>query len=464
MAEEKFENSRDPMEDLANEVTGTEESGSGRDPLDDLVEEITGNLNWDDPAWQNAMNDWQSNGFPWEKGDSGAPKQAEEPPRDEKGPVTAGPDNPPPHPPAKRKRKSLPDNIAESIIYAGGILLISFIIATVGWRWANDVLALNKTPTTASVTVEEGDSIGDIADQLRDKGLIRYKYLFQLFAGITGKAEKITAGSYELSTEMDYSALLNNIGSTSAYRETVTVTIPEGYTVEEVFQLMDDKGVCDYDSLMDSAKTDQFNYDFLADVKAEGAERLEGYLFPDTYEFYKGTTAKSAISKMLYNFSTRFDEKMEAEMQLLGYSKNEIIIIASIIEKETDGSDQKDIASVLYNRLENTWASPKGYLQVDSTIQYLLEERKETLTQADLDIDSPYNTYLYPGLPVGAICNPGLTAIEAALDPHDTNYYYFMLGNDGRTHFFESEYSFQSYKAEQAAARENDQTGDTTTE
>lgn len=443
MAKEKFENSQEPM--------------------DDLVEEITENLR-KYPEWQA----WQSDSFSWEKDDSNAPEQteseAEQPPREEKGPVMAGTDNPPPHPPAKRKRKSLPDNIAESIIYAGGILLISFIIATVGWRWANDVLALNKTPTTASVTVEEGDSIGDIADQLKDKGLIRYKYLFQLFAGITGKTEKITAGSYELSTEMDYSALLNNIGSTSAYRETVTVTIPEGYTVEEVFQLMDDKGVCDYDSLMDSAKTDQFNYDFLADVKAEGAERLEGYLFPDTYEFYKGTTAKSAISKMLYNFSTRFDEKMEAEMQLLGYSKNDIIIIASIIEKETDGSDQKDIASVLYNRLENTWASPKGYLQVDSTIQYLLEERKETLTQADLDIDSPYNTYLYPGLPVGAICNPGLTAIEAALDPHDTNYYYFMLGNDGQTHFFESEYSFQSYKAEQAAAKANDQTGDTTTE
>lgn len=109
---------------------------------------------------------------------------------------------------------------------------------------------------------------------------------------------------------------------------------------------------------------------------------------------------------MLYNFSTRFDEKMEAEMQLLGRSKNDIIIIASIIEKETDGSDQKNIASVLYNRLNNTWATPRGYLQVDSTIQYLLEERKETLTQADLEIDSPYNTYLYPGLPVGAICNP----------------------------------------------------------
>lgn len=140
--------------------------------------------------------------------------------------------------------------------------LISFIIATVGWRWAGDVLALNKTAATASVTVEAGDSIGDIADQLKDKGLIRYKFLFKLFAGVTNKAENITAGSYELSTEMDYSALLNNIGSTSAYRETVTVTIPEGYTVDEVFRLMDDKGVCDYDSLDGSAKTDQFDYAF----------------------------------------------------------------------------------------------------------------------------------------------------------------------------------------------------------
>ena len=92
---------------------------------------------------------------------------------------------------------------------------------------------------------------------------------------------------------------------------------------------------------------------------------------------------------------------------------------------------------------------------MDSTIQYLLEERKESLTQADLEIDSPYNTYLYPGLPVGAICNPGLASIEAALEPNQTDYYYFMLGNDGSTHFFESEYSFLAYKAEQAEAQED---------
>ncbi len=349
----------------------------------------------------------------------------------------------------KKQRRSLPANIAEGVIYVGGILLISFILATIGWRWAGDVLALNKEPVTASVTITEGESLGDVTAELKEKGLVKYGYLFQLFASFTHKAEKITAGSYELSTVMDYSALLNNISSTSAYRETVTVTIPEGYTVEEIFKLMENKGVCSYDDLMKAAQEETFDFAFLKEVKTTKEKRLEGYLFPDTYEFYKGADAKNVINTMLKNFDERFDSKMEAEMQLLGYSKNDIIIMASIIEKETDGGDQRNIASVLQNRLKNTWATPKGYLQVDSTIQYLLKERKKKLTDKDLEIDSPYNTYKNPGLPIGPICNPGLTAIQAALEPNKTNYYYFMLGKDGTTHFFDTEAAFLAFKAEQ---------------
>ena len=271
---------------------------------------------------------------------------------------------------------------------------------------------------------------------MKEKGLVKYGYLFQLFASFTHKAEKITAGSYELSTVMDYSALLNNISSTSAYRETVTVTIPEGYTVEEIFKLMENKGVCSYDDLMKAAQEETFDFAFLKEVKTTKEKRLEGYLFPDTYEFYKGADAKNVINTMLKNFDERFDSKMEAEMQLLGYSKNDIIIMASIIEKETDGGDQRNIASVLQNRLKNTWATPKGYLQVDSTIQYLLKERKKKLTDKDLEIDSPYNTYKYGGLPAGPICNPSLSSIKAAVHPNDTGYYYFAYGKDGVSHFF----------------------------
>ena len=399
--------------------------------LDAMIDEI---LNHIDP------NDWEE----WK----------DQPPR-ETPPPAAAPQQPTPTAAAptdktrKKQRRSLPTNIAEGVIYVGGILLISFILATIGWRWAGDVLALNKEPLTASVTITEGESLGDVTAELKEKGLVKYGYLFQLFASFTHKAEKITAGSYELSTVMDYSALLNNISSTSAYRETVTVTIPEGYTVEEIFKLMENKGVCSYNDLLKVAQEETFDFDFLKDVKTTKEKRLEGYLFPDTYEFYKGADAKSVINTMLKNFNDRFDSKMEAEMQLLGYSKNDIIIMASIIEKETDGGDQRNIASVLQNRLKNTWATPKGYLQVDSTIQYLLKERKKKLTDKDLEIDSPYNTYKNPGLPIGPICNPGLTAIQAALEPNKTNYYYFMLGKDGTTHFFDTEAAFLAFKAEQ---------------
>ena len=399
--------------------------------LDAMIDEI---LNHIDPT------DWEE----WK----------DQPPR-EVPPPAAAPQQPTPTDTVptgktrKKQRRSLPTNIAEGVIYVGGILLISFILATIGWRWAGDVLALNKEPLTASVTITEGESLGDVTAELKEKGLVKYGYLFQLFASFTHKAEKITAGSYELSTVMDYSALLNNISSTSAYRETVTVTIPEGYTVEEIFKLMENKGVCSYNDLLKVAQEETFDFDFLKDVKTTKEKRLEGYLFPDTYEFYKGADAKNVINTMLKNFDERFDSKMEAEMQLLGYSKNDIIIMASIIEKETDGGDQRNIASVIQNRLKNTWATPKGYLQVDSTIQYLLKERKKKLTDKDLEIDSPYNTYKNPGLPIGPICNPGLTAIEAALEPNKTNYYYFMLGKDGTTHFFDTEAAFLAFKAEQ---------------
>lgn len=399
--------------------------------LDAMIDEILNHID---------SNDWEE----WK----------DQPPR-ETPPPAAAPQQPTPTDTVptgktrKKQRRSLPTNIAEGVIYVGGILLISFILATIGWRWAGDVLALNKEPLTASVTITEGESLGDVTAELKEKGLVKYGYLFQLFASFTHKAEKITAGSYELSTVMDYSALLNNISSTSAYRETVTVTIPEGYTVEEIFKLMENKGVCSYNDLLKVAQEETFDFDFLKDVKTTKEKRLEGYLFPDTYEFYKGADAKNVINTMLKNFDERFDSKMEAEMQLLGYSKNDIIIMASIIEKETDGGDQRNIASVLQNRLKNTWATPKGYLQVDSTIQYLLKERKKKLTDKDLEIDSPYNTYKNPGLPIGPICNPGLTAIEAALEPNKTNYYYFMLGKDGTTHFFDTEAAFLAFKAEQ---------------
>ncbi|MCD8142204.1 MAG: endolytic transglycosylase MltG, partial [Clostridiales bacterium] len=306
--------------------------------------------------------------------------------------------------------------------------------------------------------IVSGESMDEIASDLQEAGLIEYPLLFKLFAAFTGKAEdgKIVSGTYELNTDMDYSALLTSIGPQSPVRSVVTVTIPEGYTLEEIFDLLEENGVCSAEDLMEAAETEEFDYDFLDSVSVTGANRLEGYLFPDTYEFYMQASATSVINKLLSNFETRFDEEMQARLEELDRTMEEVMIVASIIEKETDGQDQKDIASVIYNRLSEDNTETNGYLQMDSTIQYLLDERKENLTAEDLAIDSPYNTYLYPGLPVGCICCPGLDAIEAALNPNETDYYYFYLGNDGTTCFFSDYTSFMQFREEQLAEAEAD--------
>ncbi|MCD7886036.1 MAG: endolytic transglycosylase MltG [Clostridiales bacterium] len=417
-------------------------------------------------AERGSSDSWDS--FDWTEGFCSWEDAGETPPPP--GGPPAGPAKPaepveppappePPRPAQKRQARTLPESILAAMLYVVGVLVLSFVLATVGWRWANDLLALNKTEQEVSFTVTEEDTIYTVTDNLKEEGLIEYKFLFQIFAALTNKAEKITAGTYELNTEMDYSALLNNISSTSVYRETVTVTIPEGYTAAEAFQLLEDSGVCSAEDLTASAESDTFEYAFLEDTGRTGTALLEGYLYPDTYEFYKGAEAKTVITRLLDNFEDQFNQEMEETADSLGYTTDEIIVIASIIEKETTSSsdDRSGIASVIYNRLENPdYDGIGGYLQMDSTVQYLLEERKEDLTQDDLDVDSPYNTYVYAGLPEGPICNPGMDSIQAALYPSDTDYYYFMLGDDGENHFFTESYSFNTFKAAQTGETEDD--------
>ncbi|MGM9537687.1 MAG: endolytic transglycosylase MltG [Candidatus Onthomonas sp.] len=365
--------------------------------------------------------------------------------------VPPEPPQPPEQPkPAQKKRRRVRSagvTFLVALLYVVSVLSIAFVTATLGWKWANDLLALNKEERTASVTIQAGDGVDEVAQKLKDNGLIEYPFLFEIFAGFTNKAEKISSGTYELNTNMDYSALLNNISASSKARETVTVTIPEGYTVEEIFQLLEKQGACTVEQLKQSALNDEFNYPFLRDLeRGDNPYWMEGYLFPDTYEFYKDGDAKLVLAKMLWNYSNKFTDEMKTRAERLGYSQHEIMIIASIIEKETDGRDQRDIASVIYNRLQPDNNETLGKLQMDSTIQYILEERKERLTEEDLKIDSTYNTYLYEGLPSGTICNPGMEAIEAALYPNTTTYYYFILGNDGVTHFFSSYSDFNDFR------------------
>ena len=344
----------------------------------------------------------------------------------------------------RRKKRS---GLSGAAIYAIFVIGVSALLACIGWVAANDVLALNKPEKTATITITNDDSFGDVAEKLKDEGLIEYKFLFNLFATFTRSKDDVVAGTFTLNTDMDYRALLSGMSANSATRATVTVTIPEGYTVDQIFTLLEEKGVASVEDLQDMAANHDYAFSFLQDLEMGDYHRLEGYLYPDTYEFTTPQNSLYVINKMLVRFDEQFTDAMRQEVADSGRTIHEIITIASMIEKETDGNDRADIASVIYNRLNNPSGGTQGYLQIGATLAYI--NGGKVPTEADKSIDSPYNTYLYKGLPAGPISNPGLESIKAAMNPNSTSYYYYALGDDGVHHFFKTRREQQNFIATQ---------------
>lgn len=350
-----------------------------------------------------------------------------------------------------RKKRRRRGSAGGTLLYVAFVIGISTLLAAVGWVAANDVLALNKEERSAIITVAEGETFNEVVDDLKENGLIEFKSVFHLYSAFSHAADKITPGTYQLDTNMDYRAIVTNLGSKSPNRQKVTVTIPEGFTVAQIFGRLEEYGVSTVAKLNDMASTHDYNFSFLKEIPLGSPDRLEGYLFPDTYEFYLGEDPKTAINKMLVNFDRRFDDEMRAAAQEKGYSVRDIVIIASMIEKETDGTDQAHIASVIYNRLTNTSAETVGLLGIDATLVYALGR---PITQDDYQTaDTPYNTYKYQGLPPGPISNPGMVAIRAAMNPDSTSDYYYVLGNDGKHHFFKTLKGQQDFIAQQQAEK-----------
>ncbi len=340
--------------------------------------------------------------------------------------------------PAKRKRKRRSSGAA----YFATILIISAILAGIGWLLCNDLLALNKKPHTAEIVVTDGEKLGAVAKSLKQSKLIEYKGFFLLYGALSDT--EIVAGTYELNSDMDYHALLTAMSPKSGARKTVDVTIPEGYSMQQIFKLLEEKNVNTADKLMEAAANGDYDYDFLAEKEKGSASRLEGYLFPDTYQFYSGGDPEKVINKMLKNFNNKMTDELMKKVESSPYSLDEIITIASLIEKETDGSDEGKISSVIRNRLKNS-GETAGYLQIDASLQYALGSHKEVLTDADKEVDSPYNLYKNKGLPPTPIANPGISSIRSALYPDDTSYYYYALGDDGVHHFFRTYREFVNF-------------------
>jgi len=365
------------------------------------------------------------------------------------------------------------------LLYILLVLAVSALLAGVTWMWAGDLLALNKEPASATITlpediftyreetaevekdgvtqtvtktVSEAD-VGYVADLLKENGLIEYKYLFRLFSAFSHASQKFSPGTYELNTDMDYHALINSMSSRSGSRKTVEVTIPEGYTIDQIFTLLDDNGVATTAILQRVAANYDFKFSFLKGVLPLGDyHRLEGYLFPDTYQFYMGggeNEAVQVLNKMILRFDQKFTDELRQKAADMGYSVHEMVTIASLIEKETDGEDQTHIASVIYNRLERPNSETVGTLGIDAALVYAAGR---PITQDDYQtLDSPYNTYTNQGLPPGPIASPGMVSLTAALNPDSTSDYYYVLGSDGKHHFFRTHQGQLDYIAQMQA-------------
>ena len=361
-------------------------------------------------------------------------------------------------PPAEEKKQELPrmphkgrpkrkkgegllgiPNILVTIVWLALIVAIGVTAGRMLWVCAADVLAFGREDKVVTVTVYEADTMDQIIDKLYEKGLIRYKSLFKLYADISDAEEDIKPGIYDLNTRYDYHALVNFMSPRSS-REVITLTIPEGYSCKQIFSLLEENRICTAVDLGAYAANGELNeYWFLENVERGRENSLEGFLFPDTYEFYKNSTPREALQKMLDNFNYRFTEEMRAQIELLnanvtggGYTVQEVAIVASLIEKESAAAaESASIAGVIYNRLFN-WQYP-AFLNIDAAIVYAQGGDAENI---DTKLDSPYNTYTNIGLPPTPIANPGLSSLQAALNPEAHNYYYYVLNPATGMHQF----------------------------
>lgn len=336
----------------------------------------------------------------------------------------------------KKRRRRRPG------VYLGCVLLVSCLLAGIGWLLFSDMCSLNKDYQEVTLTVAEGDSVGDVAKMLKEEGLIRYKWFFKMTSGVFHAKKWIDPGEYELNSDMDYRALIWNMHDYEQDRleeeGLVRITIVEGMTVNEIIDLLVENGISNRADLEDACANFAYeDYAFLNDDLIGNVNRMEGYLFPDTYDFNPNKSAVYDIETMLVGFVNHLDGDTMSAIERSGYSMQEIITMASLIEKESAGDEEEraKVSSVLHNRLEHPDSDKGGrLLQLCSSINFIM--KNDGVDTFDTEIDSPYNTYQHEGLTPTPICSPGAASIYAALHPADTDYYFFALGTDDRTHFF----------------------------
>lgn len=326
------------------------------------------------------------------------------------------------------------------------LLIVALLAVAAGgaaWYIWNGMQPVKPAGEPVTFTIEQGMGSAQIADLLEDNGLIRNALLFKGYLKWSGEGSSFKAGTYSAKPGDTYDELIARLNAGDVVKEeTVTFTIPEGYTAKQVAAALGEAwgtGPEVFQKLLDSGGG--------AAGEAAGAipegkalrHRLEGYLFPETYEMAKDSTPEEVVARLTTELENKLASLPDWEQKLKerGLTLHELLTVASLVEREVVLDEERAlVAGVIYNRLD------KGQkLEIDATVQYLLDQPKERLLYKDLEVESPYNTYRNEGLPPGPICNPGLASIQAALEPERSDYYFYVTKNDGsRGHLFARTY------------------------
>ncbi len=310
-------------------------------------------------------------------------------------------------------------------------LLIGVIIVFCAFFSTNGFKGMFASGEAFLLEVSSGMTGAQIAATLESKNIVASELCFRLALKLSGKGAEIKAGTYELSAQMSYGEIINTLTSFST-AGLIKMTVPEGYKLSQVAEVVENSGFGTAESFLKEAAEGEFDYAFLEDIPQNDPNRLEGFLFPDTYLINKDATPREIIIMMLDGFEKVYSEDIAKAAEGFDMTTREFITLASIIEKEGVG-DLGKISSVFHNRLEIGMR-----LESCATVNYLFDTPKDVLSIADTYIDSPYNTYRNNGLPPSPICSPGANAIEAAAYPENTNYLYFIADGKGGNLFSET--------------------------
>ncbi len=334
-------------------------------------------------------------------------------------------------------------SIVKAMVYIVAVIAIAVGLSVFIINTGNDVFKFVVEEKMVTVTVPEYASIEDVSNALYDAGAIKYKWAFNFWSKLKDSGAEFIPGTYEVSTSLNYDYLRASFKESTAKVE-VRITIPEGFTVDEIIDRFVENGIGTREGFVDAIQNYDFEYRFLEglEVSPDRIYRLEGYLFPDTYDFYQDSTEVAVLKKMLDNFDRKFVDEYYNRCVDLGMTVDDAVTLASMVEKETRYADELGyVSSVFHNRLKYSGSFP--FLNSDATIMYAMQHdlggRPDGMTGEDTEYVTPYNTYTNKGLPPGPIANPGLNSIKYALYPNDSNYFYFVSDSAGRMLFATTE-------------------------